>query len=73
MHKSDARYSSQFERIYAVQPWVKPIVFGNNQPDRITDIGENVPPKPIFLHKLYLPKIIYRGYFGKYCFLRKNC
>ncbi len=28
--------------------WVNPIVFGNNRPNRTTDVGENVPPKPVF-------------------------
>ncbi len=31
-----------------VHSWVNPIVFGNNRPNRTTDMGENVPPKPIF-------------------------
>ncbi len=30
-----------------LQPWVNPIVFGNNRSNRTTDIGENVPTTPV--------------------------
>ncbi len=30
-----------------VHSWVNPIVFGNNRPNRTTDMGENVSPKPV--------------------------
>ncbi len=31
-----------------VYPRVNPIVFGNKRPNRTADMGENVPPKPVF-------------------------
>ncbi len=38
----------KFTCLVRVHPWVNPIVFGNNQPNRIADVGENVAPKPAF-------------------------
>ncbi len=29
-------------------PWVNSTVFGNNRPNRTTDMGGNMPPKPVF-------------------------
>ncbi len=31
-----------------VHPWVNPIVFGNDRPNRTTDIGKNVPQNQFF-------------------------
>ncbi len=43
----NTRYRSQFELIFMkltwlvrLHPWVNPIVFGNNWPDRTIDIGK---------------------------------
>ncbi len=49
----NARYRSQFwtdlhEMVGAVHSWVNPIVFGNNRPNRTTNMGESVPLKPVF-------------------------
>ncbi len=38
----------KFTRLVRVHSWVNPIVFGNNRPNRTTDMGGNVPPKPVF-------------------------
>ncbi len=38
----------KFTWLMRVHSWVNPIVFGNNRPNRTTDMGENVPPKPVF-------------------------
>ncbi len=38
----------KFTRLVRVHPWVNPIVFGNNQPNRTTDMGENVPQNQFF-------------------------
>ncbi len=38
----------KFTWLMRVLSWVNPIVFGNNRPNRTTDMGENVPPKPVF-------------------------
>ncbi len=38
----------KFTRFVRVLSWMTPIIFGNNRPNRTTDMGENVPPKPIF-------------------------
>ncbi len=114
--------SRSFEPIFMKSTWlvrvhprVNPIGFGNNRPNRSTDMGENVPLKPIFWikfgrygfswgknlkivfstplstekiififvvrrpvpsKKVCPLKIIFRGYFGKYCvffFFKKNC
>ncbi len=46
------QFGTDFHEIYMVDagpPCVNPIIFGNNRPNRTTDIGENVPPKPVFL------------------------
>ncbi len=95
----------KFTCLLRVHPWVKSIVFGNNRPNGITNIGENVLPKSVFqlsfsrygitvFNNLFLIEkvlfifvvrrtlpqkwsfslqIIFRGYFGKYYFFRKNC
>ncbi len=34
----------KFTWLVRVQSWVNPMVFGNNRPNRTTDMGENVPP-----------------------------
>ncbi len=38
-----------FELVFMkfTREWVDPIVFGNNRPNRTTDMGENVSPKPV--------------------------
>ncbi len=38
----------KFTRFVRVHSLVNPIVFGNNRPNRSADIGENVPPIPVF-------------------------
>ncbi len=38
----------KFAWLVRVYSWVNPIVFGNNWPNRTTDMGGNVPPKPVF-------------------------
>ncbi len=38
----------KFTWLVRVHPWVNPIAFGNNWPNRTTDIGENVSLKPVF-------------------------
>ncbi len=40
--------SMKFACLMRVHPWVNSIVFGNNRPHRTTNMGENVPPKPVF-------------------------
>ncbi len=82
----------KFTELVRVHPWVNRIVFENNRPNRTTNIGENVPPKPFFdfhsagvkwlclflspmvgsFKKSMLTKIIFRGYFGNYCFFSKK-
>ncbi len=37
----------KFTWLVQIHPWVNPIVFGNNQPNRTTDMGKNVAPKPV--------------------------
>ncbi len=44
-----------------VHPWMNPIVFGNNRPNRTTDMGENVPPKLVFRVKVRR----YRFFWGE--------
>ncbi len=51
----DTLYKKLFEPIFIkltwlvrVHSWVNPVVFGNNRPNRATNMGENVPPKPVF-------------------------
>ncbi len=34
--------------IVRAHPWMNPIVFGNNRPNKTTDTGENVAPKTSF-------------------------
>ncbi len=49
-----------------VHSWVNPIVFGNNRPNRTTDMGENEPPKPV-------SRVLVRRY-GGFCEKKlKNC
>ncbi len=38
----------KFTWLAQVHSWVNRIVFGNNRSNRTTDIGENVPSKPVF-------------------------
>ncbi len=38
----------KFTWLVRVHSWVNSIVFGNNRPNRTTDMGENVTPKPVF-------------------------
>ncbi len=38
----------KFTWLVRVHSKVDPIVFGNNRPNRTTDMGKNVPPKPVF-------------------------
>ncbi len=38
----------KFTWLVRVHSWVNPIVFRNSRPNRTTDMGENVPPKPVF-------------------------
>ncbi len=38
----------KFTWLVRIHSCVNPIVFGNNRPNRTTDMGENVPPKPVF-------------------------
>ncbi len=38
----------KFTRLVRVHLWVSPIICGNNRPNGTTDMGENVPPKPVF-------------------------
>ncbi len=38
-----------FTWLVRVHSWVNHIVFGNNRPNRTTYMGENVPPKLVFL------------------------
>ncbi len=38
----------KFTWLVRAHSWVNPIVFGNNRPNRTTDMGENVPPKLFF-------------------------
>ncbi len=59
----NARYRSQiqtdFHEIHMVG--ASSIIFGNNRPNRITDLGENVPPKPVF--RLFIQPV--RGFLEK--------
>ncbi len=38
----------KFTWLVRVHSWVNLIVFGNDRPNKTTDMGENVPPKPVF-------------------------
>ncbi len=38
----------KFTRLVRVHSWVNSIVFGNNRPNRTTDMWENVPPNQFF-------------------------
>ncbi len=38
----------KFARLVRVLSWVNPTVFGNNRPNRTSDMGENAPSKPVF-------------------------
>ncbi len=40
-----------FTWLVRVHSWVNPIVFGNNRPNRTTDIGESVPKNQFFEFK----------------------
>ncbi len=39
---------TKFTSLVRVHSWMNPIIFGNNRPNRTTDMGENVPSKPVF-------------------------
>ncbi len=43
---------TKFTWLMRVHPWVNPIVFGNNRPNRTTYMGENVPQNQYFGFKL---------------------
>ncbi len=59
----------KFACLIRVHPWVNPIVFGRNQPNRITNMGENVTTKPFFWPLFSQYRIFMENFYEQYLVL----